>query len=78
MARILLIDDEENIINTMSPILQDEGHVVFSGKSGEEGAEFLKKNEVDLVILDVWLPDMDGIELLERIKTGVSQRSTAA
>jgi two-component system nitrogen regulation response regulator NtrX len=68
MARILLIDDEENIINTMSPILQDEGHVVFSGKTGEEGAEFLKKNEVDLVILDVWLPDMDGIELLERIK----------
>jgi two-component system nitrogen regulation response regulator NtrX len=68
MARILLIDDEENIINTMSPILQDEGHVVFSGKTGEEGAEFLKKNEVDLVILDVWLPDMDGLELLERIK----------
>lgn len=68
MARILLIDDEENIINTMAPILQDEGYVVFSGQTGEEGAEFLKKNEVDLVILDVWLPDMDGIELLERIK----------
>lgn len=68
MARILLVDDEENIINTMGPILQDEGHVIFSGRTGEEGADFLKKNEVDLVILDVWLPDMDGIELLERIK----------
>ncbi len=68
MARILIVDDEENIINSMTPILQDEGHVVFSGKTGEEGLSFLKKNEVDLIILDVWLPDADGIELLEEIK----------
>jgi len=68
MARILIVDDEENIINSMTPILQDEGHVVFSGKTGEEGLSFLKKNEVDLIILDVWLPDADGIELLEKIK----------
>ncbi len=68
MARILIVDDEENIINSMTPILQDEGHVVFSGKNGEEALSFLKKSEVDLIILDVWLPDADGIELLERIK----------
>jgi len=68
MARILIIDDEENIINSMTPILQDEGHIVFSGNTGEEAISFLRKNEVDLIILDVWLPDADGIELLERIK----------
>lgn len=68
MARILIIDDEENIINSMTPILQDEGHVVYSGKTGEEALSFLKRNEVDLIILDVWLPDADGIELLEKIK----------
>jgi two-component system nitrogen regulation response regulator NtrX len=68
MARILIIDDEENIINSMSPILQDEGHIIFSGKTGEDALNFLKKNEVDLIILDVWLPDVDGIDLLERIK----------
>ena len=68
MARILIVDDEENIINSMTPILQDEGHMVFSGKNGEEALSFLRKNEVDLIILDVWLPDADGIELLERIK----------
>jgi len=68
MARILIVDDEENIINSMSPILEDEGHIVFSGKTGEEALSFLKKNEVDLIILDVWLPDADGIELLESIK----------
>ena len=52
MARILIVDDEENIINSMTPILQDEGHVVFSGKTGEEAISFLRKNEVDLIILD--------------------------
>ena len=68
MARILIVDDEENIINSMTPILQDEGHIVFSGNTGEEALSFLRKNEVDLIILDVWLPDSDGIELLEKIK----------
>lgn len=68
MARILVIDDEENIINSISPILKDEGHVVFSGKTGEDAMLSLKNNEFDLIILDVWLPDVDGTELLEKIK----------
>src|SRR5208337_3749418 len=68
MAKILIVDDEPNIIISMKPILQDEGHVVFSGGTAEEGIAFLKKNEVDLIILDVWLPDLDGIELLGKIK----------
>ncbi len=68
MARILIVDDEENIINSMTPVLQDEGHMVFSGSSGDEALSFLRKNEVDLIILDVWLPDSDGIELLDKIK----------
>jgi two-component system nitrogen regulation response regulator NtrX len=68
MAKILIVDDEENIINSMTPILQDEGHILFSGKTGEEALTFLSKNEVDLLILDVWLPGADGIELLGKIK----------
>jgi two-component system nitrogen regulation response regulator NtrX len=68
MARILIVDDEENIINSMTPILEDEGHEVFSAKTGGDAISFLKSSEVDLIILDVWLPDADGIELLERIK----------
>jgi two-component system nitrogen regulation response regulator NtrX len=68
MAKILIVDDEVNIINSMVPILQDEGHVVFSGKTGEEALTFLSKNEIDLLILDVWLPDADGIDLLGKIK----------
>jgi len=69
MARILIVDDEENIISTITHVLQDEGHVVFSANNGTDGLNFLRKNEVELVILDVWLPDMDGLDLLEKLKS---------
>ncbi len=68
MATILIVDDESNIIKTMTGILQDEGHVVHSSMDGKGALEFLGKNQVDLVFLDVWLPDIDGIEVLGRIK----------
>ena len=68
MAKILIVDDEENIINSMVPILQDEGHIVFSGKTGQEALTFQNMNEIDLLILDVWLPDADGIDLLGKLK----------
>ncbi|OHD63559.1 MAG: Fis family transcriptional regulator [Spirochaetes bacterium RBG_13_51_14] len=69
MAKILVVDDENNIIKTISSILQDEDHIVYSSRTGEETLEFLRINDVDLAILDVWLPDVDGIDLLERIKS---------
>ncbi len=72
MAKILIVDDEINIIKTLSSILQDEDHIVYSAKTGQEAVDFLRVNDVDLAILDVWLPDVDGIDLLERIK-GVNQ-----
>jgi len=68
MAQILLVDDEINIIKTLSSILQDEDHIVYSAKTGQEAVDFLRANDVDLAILDVWLPDVDGIDLLERTK----------
>ncbi len=68
MAKLLVVDDEINIIKTLGSILQDEDHIVYSCRTGEEAMEFLRMNDVDLAILDVWLPDVDGIDLLERIK----------
>ena len=68
MAKILVVDDEINIIKTLSSILQDEDHVVHTARTGSEAMDFLRANEIDLAILDVWLPDVDGIDLLERIK----------
>ncbi len=68
MAKILIVDDEKNIITTICAILQDEDHIVYAASSGEEALAFLRKNDVDLIILDVWLPDIDGVEILERVK----------
>ncbi|MCX7677647.1 MAG: sigma-54 dependent transcriptional regulator [Spirochaetes bacterium] len=68
MAKILIVDDEKNIITTISAILQDEEHIVYSASTGEEALNFVRKNDVDLIILDVWLPDIDGIGILERVK----------
>ncbi len=68
MAKILIVDDEPNIIKTLSSILEDENHRVFSALNGEEALQIFRGKEVDLVILDVWLPDADGNDLLEKIK----------
>ncbi len=68
MAVILIVDDEPNIINAMTHILQDEEHTVFSAGNGEDALAMLKKHNPDVVILDVWLPDLDGIDLLGRMK----------
>ncbi len=69
MAKILIVDDEINILKTLVSILQDEGHIVFSAENGESALNFLRKNDVDCLILDIWLPDIDGIEILERVMT---------
>jgi two-component system nitrogen regulation response regulator NtrX len=68
MAKILIVDDEKNIITTIRAILQDEDHIVYSASTGEEALAFMRKNDADLIILDVWLPDIDGIEILDRVK----------
>lgn len=72
MGKILLVDDEANIITVLEDILKDENHIVYSASNGEEALEFLSKNDVDLIFLDVWLPDMDGLSILERIRKGGS------
>jgi len=65
---ILIIDDEEGIRDSLSGILIDEGYEVKAVDSGEGGLEALSRKVPDLVFLDVWLPGMDGLETLERIK----------
>ena len=72
MGKILLVDDEANIITVLEDILKDENHIVYSAANGAEALDFLSKNDVDLIFLDVWLPDMDGLSILERIRKGGS------
>jgi len=65
---ILVVDDEVGIRESLTGILQDEGFTVTGAASGEAALEILAGQTVDLVMLDVWLPGMDGLEVLARIR----------
>ncbi len=65
---ILIVDDEAGIRDSLSSILTEEGYAVESVSSGEECLARLAKDRIDLVLLDIWLPQMDGIETLERMR----------
>lgn len=67
-ATILVVDDEESILDTLSGILEDEGYEVITASSGEDAITRFKEFSPDVVLLDVWLPGIDGIEVLKRIK----------
>jgi two-component system, NtrC family, nitrogen regulation response regulator NtrX len=68
MSKILIIDDEPGIRTVLSDIIRDENHEVLTAGDGFEGLAILKAESVDLVILDVWLPNMGGIDVLKEIK----------
>jgi two-component system nitrogen regulation response regulator NtrX len=65
---ILIVDDEESIRQTLGGILTDEGFHVITAGSGEEALRLLEEEPPNLVVLDIWLPGMDGIEVLKTIK----------
>jgi CheY-like chemotaxis protein len=68
-ARILVVDDEENIRKSLKMILEYEGYEFFEAATGEDGLEMLRETVgVDLVLLDIKMPGKDGIEVLTEIK----------
>ncbi|MEW5801573.1 MAG: sigma 54-interacting transcriptional regulator [bacterium] len=66
--KILIIDDEVEILNCLSQILGAEGYAVSTADRGNKGLELITHNPPDLVLLDVRMPDLDGLETLKRIK----------
>ena len=70
MSSILVVDDEQGIRQVLQDVLGDEGHQVFAVEDGFQALEILEKEAVDLVILDVWLPNMGGIDVLKRVRGG--------
>jgi two-component system nitrogen regulation response regulator NtrX len=68
MYRILVVDDEPEIRKSLRGVLEDEGYKVSVTANGEACIDELKKNAFDVVLLDIWLPGMDGLTTLEEIK----------
>ena len=66
--RILIVDDERGIRSTLSGILGDEGYRPLAAGTGQEALARIGEEVPDLVILDIWLPEMDGIEVLAEVK----------
>ncbi len=71
---ILIVDDERGIRETLSAVLEDEGFVVEAVASGEECLKAVERQSFGCVLLDVWLPGIDGLETLERLR----ERDTSA
>ena len=69
MDTILIVDDEKNYPLVLSAVLQEEGFETLTANSGQEALAVLDSSDVDLVLTDMKMPQMDGIELLQRIKT---------
>src|SRR5574342_119274 len=68
MTKILIIDDEPSIVKLVSAYLKPEGYEVYTAADGEAGLKAARAFKPDLIVLDVMLPGMDGIELLSRLR----------
>ncbi|MCK4501413.1 MAG: sigma-54-dependent Fis family transcriptional regulator [Desulfuromonadales bacterium] len=68
MHNILIVDDEKSIRDSLSGILLDEGFTPLTAESGEEALAKLREEKPDLVLLDIWMPGLDGLETLTRIR----------
>ena len=67
-ARILVIDDDQNITKVVAAILRDKGYSVDTAGSGNEAIKKTQKNHYDLMLIDIRLPDIEGTELLTKIR----------
>lgn len=68
MAMILICDDEVDIVNALDIYLTSEGYDTFKAFNGQEALDFIEQNHVDLVLLDVMMPVLDGIKTIMRIR----------
>ena len=64
MATVLVIDDEESVRKVFQAALAQAGYRVLTAESGQHGLRLLEHQEVDLILVDIFMPDMDGLELI--------------
>jgi UDP-3-O-[3-hydroxymyristoyl] N-acetylglucosamine deacetylase len=67
-AKILVVDDEEGVLKSIVGILQDEGYQTITARDGREALQLYQAESPDALLLDIWMPDMDGIEVLKRLQ----------
>jgi CheY-like chemotaxis protein len=72
---ILIIDDEKDIVSLYSEVLNQSGYKVITASDGDKALESLKKNKVDLIILDLFMPNMPGLIFLEKMKQNKEYQS---
>ncbi len=67
-GRILIVDDQEEILESLGGILADEGHEVFRARDGQDALHIVQSDAPDMVFLDIWIPGIDGMQTLKAIK----------
>src|ERR1700736_2266385 len=73
-ARVMVIDDSPDVVSVLSRFLKNEGCITIEAHSGKEGLALLADNDVDLIFLDLMMPEMDGFEVFKALKS--SSRNT--
>jgi CheY-like chemotaxis protein len=68
MAQVLVVDDEDQMRKLIRLVLQQEGHTVVEASNGKRAIQHIQEAEIDLVISDIFMPDMDGLELIRGIR----------
>jgi two-component system nitrogen regulation response regulator NtrX len=68
MSSVLIVDDEAGVRGSLAAVLRDEGYVVDTADSGEDCLEHVGRQPYDVILLDVWLPGLDGLDTLERLR----------
>ena len=75
MVNILVVDDEEDILDMTSFMLDDEGYEVITTSSGERAIEMVKDNDIDFILLDAVMSGMNGLDVCRTLKRNIKTRS---
>ncbi|MBI4022319.1 MAG: response regulator [Candidatus Andersenbacteria bacterium] len=75
MAKLLLVEDDSLLIRLYQNRFTKDGHEVVAARDGEEGLVLIEREQPDLVLLDIMMPKLSGLEMLERIKANPATRS---
>lgn len=66
--KVLIVEDDEALSTILADRLLEEGHQVFKAFDGQQGLEFVRKESLDLILLDILMPRMDGMEMMQNVR----------